>query len=108
GEAAHLQRTQEALLAAFEVLDEQAGAVAVDGPRQPPGRELVDQLGEDAASGRSVHLPSITAYKCQNQWREMQCPLVYRAFAERCEPFFTWEHEACATMGSTRSDVSIR
>ena len=66
------------ILAALEVLDEQAGAVAADVQRQPHGRELVHQVGEDAASGRSVHLPSITAYKCQNQWKEVQCPLAYR------------------------------
>src|SRR3979490_3212341 len=66
-EAGQLERTEEHLLAAVEVFDEQAGAVAADVQRHPHGGELVDEVGEHAAIGRSVHQPSFTAYYCQNQ-----------------------------------------
>lgn len=58
------------MLAALQVFYQQAWAVAVDIQRHPHGRELIHQLGELATSGRSVHLPSFTAYDCQKQCNE--------------------------------------
>ena len=38
----------------------------------------------------------------------MEWPLAYRTQIEWCEPFFTCEHKACATMGNTQDDVGTR